>query len=151
MWKHSNQEDFKFRGNRCWMKCIQFLMKGRSTNKRPKYYHKHVLYYAPDYVGPRVLEFLWLDTCTTIVRHCVSLCHCLWVWFFLKTAPRMQQDYEIIVIESMFIITDFFVKIVPECREKRFWRLLSFHSVKLSIGLERSRKCFFVLWALGWN
>jgi hypothetical protein len=47
-----------------------FLRKGRSTNWCPKYYHKHVFnMHAPDRVGPRVLEFLWLDTCSTIARH----------------------------------------------------------------------------------
>jgi hypothetical protein len=35
--------------------------------------------------------------------------------FFLKTAPRMQEDYEIIVIVSMFIIADFLLKLLPEC------------------------------------
>jgi hypothetical protein len=71
-------------------------MKGRSTNYH-KYYHKHVFYYASDHVGPRVLEFLWLDTCSTIVRQTMNysqLCHCLRDWFFFKTAPRMQEDYE---------------------------------------------------------
>jgi hypothetical protein len=51
-----------------------FLRKGRSTKWCPKYYHKHVSnMHAPDRVGPRVLEFLWLDTCSTIARHTMSM------------------------------------------------------------------------------
>jgi hypothetical protein len=31
----------------------------------------------------------------------------------------MQEDYEIIVIVSLFIITDFLLKLLPECRKQR--------------------------------
>jgi hypothetical protein len=44
------------------------------TNWCPKYYHKHVFnMHAPDRVGPKVLEFLWLDSCSTIARHTMKL------------------------------------------------------------------------------
>jgi hypothetical protein len=37
--------------------------------------------------------------------------------FSLKTAVRMQEDYEIIVSVSLFIITDFLLKLLPKCRK----------------------------------
>jgi hypothetical protein len=44
--------------------------------------------------------------------------HCVTVYeidFFLKTAPRMQENYEIIAVVPLFIISNywFFVKISP--------------------------------------
>ena len=46
-----------------------------------------------------------------------SLCHCLWDWFFLKTAPRMQEDlWNYSHCVTVYEI-DFFLKLRPECKK----------------------------------
>jgi hypothetical protein len=59
--------------------------------QRPKYYNnwaQTLFYYASDHVRPRIGAWIRGKLQYKII---IRLCHCLWNWFFVWTAPRMQE------------------------------------------------------------